>query len=374
MRKILIVDDDETLRRTLQTVFTLKGYEVLEASNGRTAVELAGKHLPDIVVTDVDLPGADGIEELKALRANPDTAHIPIILITGRAQTQEREGMELGADDFIIKPFPVAALLRSVEARLHEHSAVQKVGERKLSDLRRQIGTMLPREFNAPLSEILVYSDVLKSCADEIEAEQVREMAGAIDERARHLERVMKSFLLFAQLESAAGNPSEMSIMRSRLTEDVMPVITHAAREKAVAAQRTEDLQLTLHSGRAEIASDLLGYLMEELVDNAFKFSSAGEPVEIVSRDVGNFLELKITDHGCGMPADPSIATDAYVQLDTGSDLLVGLGLGLTIAKRIAEIHGGALDIRSGADEGTCVTVKLPARLQALRAQVGGTR
>lgn len=374
MRKILIVDDDDTLRKTLQTVFTLKGYQVVEAGNGRTAVEMARKELPDIVVSDIDLPGADGIEVLKTLRADSRTAHIPIILITGRAQTQEREGMETGADDFIVKPFPVAALLRSVEARLHEHSAVEKVAERKLSDLRRQIGTMLPREFDAPLSEILVYSDVLKTCADDMDAGQVREMAEAIDSRAHHLERAMKSFILYAQLESAAGNPQEVSIMRSRFTEDVMPVVAHAARQKAVAANRADDLDLNLHKGRAEIASDLLGSMIEELVDNAFKFSTTGEAVDLQSRDVGNFIELKISDHGCGMESDPAIATDAYVQLRSGANSTDGLGLGLAIAKRIVEIHGGSLDIQSALDQGTTVTIKLPARLQELRAQMGDVR
>lgn len=367
MRKILIVDDDEGLRQTLKTVFKLKGYQVLEASNGGTAVQLARKHDPAIIVSDIDLPGMDGIQELQTLRQDPKTAHIPIILITGQAQAQEREGMELGADDFIIKPFPMAAIVRSVEARLHEHHAVEKVAEKKLSDLRRQIGTMLPREFSAPLSEILVYSDVLKSCAEEMEPEQIREIADTIDLRARYLERVMKSFLLFAELERAAGNPGEVSRMRDKVTENIVPAVTHAAREKATAAGRTGDLAIELHEGRAEASSEMLESLVGELVDNAFKFSNPGQPVKICSRDVGNFLELSIIDQGCGMAADSAAVTDAYVQLDVDSEISRGLGLGLTIAKRIAELHGGMIEIKSKPGDGTTVRVKLPARLKELR-------
>jgi len=370
MRKILIVDDDDSLRKTLLTVFKLKGYEVLEAGNGRTALEIARQKLPDIIVSDVDLPGTDGIEALKTLRSHPSTAHIPVILITGQAQSQEREGMELGADDFIIKPFPVAALLRSVEARLHEHQAVVQVAERKLSDLRRRIGTMLPREFSAPLSEILVYTDVLKSCAEEMDPAQVREMAETIDSRARHLERAMKSFLIFAQLESAAGNSAEISHMRAQVTEDIMPVIAHVVREKAAAAGRTRDLVIDLHPSRAEIAAEWLETLVSELVDNSFKFSQPGQAVEVKSREIANFVEIAVVDHGCGMASDPSLATDAYVQFSPDENEPGGLGLGLTIAKRIAELHGGMMDIQSQPDAGTTVTVKLPARLRELRERL----
>jgi len=342
----------------------------LEAGNGRTAVEIAQNQMPSLIVSDVDLPGMDGIQELRSLRENPLTAHIPIILITGQAQAQEREGMELGADDFIIKPFPMAALLRSVEARLHEHRAVEKVAERKLTDLRRQIGAMLPREFNAPLSEILVYSDVLQTCTDDMSATEIRQMATSIDDRARHLERVIKSFLLFGQLESAVGDAGQTSRMRSKSVDDIQPIVSHAARTKAAALNRTADLRIQLQPCRAELAPDLLSALIEELTDNAFRYSTTGKLVKVSSNDLGNFVELLIEDQGGGMDVDPTVATDAYVQLNSEKDGLHGLGLGLTISKRIAEIHGGSMEIDSSEESGAKVRVRLPARLQAIREEL----
>jgi len=92
--------------------------------------------------------------------------------------------------------------------------------------------------------------------------------------------------------------------------------------------------------------------------------------VKVSSNDLGNFVELLIEDQGGGMDVDPTVATDAYVQLNSEKDGLHGLGLGLTISKRIAEIHGGSMEIDSSEESGAKVRVRLPARLQAIREEL----
>ena len=106
MPKILIVDDDAQLRSTIQMVLKLKGYDVIDADNGVTALKLARAALPDLVISDINMPQADGFAALVELRKDPATASIPLILMTGESDgAGMRKGMELGADDFLSKPF-----------------------------------------------------------------------------------------------------------------------------------------------------------------------------------------------------------------------------------------------------------------------------
>ena len=115
MKKILVIDDEEWLREMAQMALRQKGFEVVEAENGARGVEVARKELPDLVLCDVNMEKMDGYSTLSFLRADPLTASIPFILMTGLAdQAGMRHGMELGADDYLPKPFTIEALYAAV--------------------------------------------------------------------------------------------------------------------------------------------------------------------------------------------------------------------------------------------------------------------
>jgi PAS domain S-box-containing protein len=138
MTRILVVDDDEAVRSGIVKLLRKGSYSPLEAANGRAGVELARKELPDLVLCDLNLPEVDGYEVLRCLRAQPATAAIPVILMTGaRGEAGARGGMERGADDFLLKPFQPAALLAAIEARLERNRAQRSVQARaKATEIR----------------------------------------------------------------------------------------------------------------------------------------------------------------------------------------------------------------------------------------------
>jgi CheY-like chemotaxis protein len=115
---ILVVDDTETNVRLLEAVLAPRGYTVLEASSGEAALSLLDEHAADVVLLDILMPGMDGYEVCRRLRANPATTHLPVIMITASETKQKIQALEAGADDFVVKPFDKAELLATVNSLL----------------------------------------------------------------------------------------------------------------------------------------------------------------------------------------------------------------------------------------------------------------
>lgn len=126
MTKILVVEDEATIREKLITVLGFEGFETLGAADGRAGVELARAEHPDLIVCDIMMPDLNGYGALRELRADPSTAAIPIIFLTAAASRADmRKGMELGADDYITKPYTVEELLAAVRTRLSRQRTIR---------------------------------------------------------------------------------------------------------------------------------------------------------------------------------------------------------------------------------------------------------
>ena len=137
MKKILVIDDDDRLTATIAFALRLAGHAAILAPNGSLGLELARAQRPDLVLSDVNMEGLDGFELLQALRVHPDTAAIPVILMTG-GDSDLREGMDSGADDYLRKPFTTEALLTAVRVRLERRQSVEthaKVEEARLLEI-----------------------------------------------------------------------------------------------------------------------------------------------------------------------------------------------------------------------------------------------
>jgi len=123
MPRVLVVDDDPQVLKLLRVNFELEGFEVMSATNGEEALELVGRDTPDVVVCDVMMPGIDGLEVVRRLRAHPDTVSLPLVVVSAKAQRADvRAGLKLGADEYVTKPFDPAELIEIVQRLLDERS------------------------------------------------------------------------------------------------------------------------------------------------------------------------------------------------------------------------------------------------------------
>src|SRR5436305_5260668 len=159
----------------------------------------------------------DGYLTLSSLRKEPATASVPFILMTGLADNAGmRHGMELGADDYLPKPFTIDALYGAVDARLKKAQTLRQEVEKKLADLRDNISLMLPHEMRTPLNGILAYGEILASEAATLPPKEVAEMGQVIKDSGRRLERLIENFLIYAQIELLSADPQKISALRHK--------------------------------------------------------------------------------------------------------------------------------------------------------------
>jgi signal transduction histidine kinase len=362
MKKILVIDDEEWLREMVKVVLDLRGFAVIEASDGSQGIELARQHLPDLVLCDVNMQQVNGYGTLAALRETPATAAIPFILMTGYADPAGmRQGMELGADDYLPKPFTAEQLCGAVEARLKKAKQLRQEAERKLADLRDSISLALPHELRTPLNGILAYGEILTSDAESLQPAEVAEMGQVISESGRRLMRLIENFLIYAQLELLGSDPAKSAALQRKQTQFPLRVIEEKSRAAAQHAHRAGDLVLELQDQPVPMAEEYLSKVVDELVQNAFKFSKPNTPVRVMLAPAGNGLSFSVSDRGRGLSPEQVAKLGAYMQFDRKMQEQQGLGLGLTICRRLAQMHGGTLNVQSQPTIGTTVTVLFPS-------------
>jgi CRP-like cAMP-binding protein len=137
-RRILIIEDNNDIRESTAEILCLSGYEVLQAGNGKSGVDLAAKHQPDLVLCDIMMPELDGYGVLYLLNKNPATASIPFIFLTAKAERLDfRKGMEMGADDYLTKPFDEIELLQAIESRLQKNERLKAYFSKTLQNLEK---------------------------------------------------------------------------------------------------------------------------------------------------------------------------------------------------------------------------------------------
>ena len=126
MKTILIIEDNTDVRENTAEILELANYKVLQAENGKVGVEMAQKAMPDLIICDIMMPVLDGYGVIHLLSKNADTASIPFIFLSAKSErTDFRKGMEMGADDYISKPFDDVELLKAVESRPKKNGSMQ---------------------------------------------------------------------------------------------------------------------------------------------------------------------------------------------------------------------------------------------------------
>jgi two-component system, sensor histidine kinase and response regulator len=362
MTRVLVIDDEPAIREVIAITLRKFGYQVSGAANGAEGLELARKLLPDLILCDVRMEVVDGYEVLAAIRNNPSTASIPFILVTAQAgATGMRQGMDLGADDYLLKPFSQNELISAVQTRLQKHQTMLQHAESKLELLRQHLSTALPHELRTPLNGILGYADILRKQSVDLDPNEVSQMAERIYRNGKRLDRLIENFLIYAQIEIVKMDYQKIDQLRKNKTMGVDKIIDIMARHRAYDAERTTDLSLNLTPGNVAISADYFSKVFEELFDNAVRYSKKGSAVCVKTESADDEFVLKITDQGRGLTSEQLVNIGAYMQFERKVYEQQGSGLGLTVARRLVEIHGGHIVLESEYGKGTTVTVMLPS-------------
>ena len=213
MQKILVIEDEEFVRANILELLEAEKFQAIEANNGEVGVVLAQQHLPDLIICDVMMPKLDGYGVLKALQQNPATAIIPFLFLTAKAETTDiRQGMNLGADDYITKPYEPADLLNSVTTRLNRNAVIMgryNAENQRADQLQQQIQVL--QQLLAQANLILPATQTLDNCLFSSNNLTERRRANCSSDIARSTSPVSR------QLEANLDSPTNHSLLESDL-------------------------------------------------------------------------------------------------------------------------------------------------------------
>jgi signal transduction histidine kinase len=347
MKTILLIDDSVLLRMSFGNALREAGYKVIEADSGVKGLALARQHLPDLILSDVQMPGGDGSTLLRDIRNDPELRARQVVLMTGRPELMTpRKGMEEGADDFLLKPVTHEVLLSCVQTRLRRASINWRVEDEMLAQMRSLVPAQLPHEFFTPLAGIIGLVDILRSGEAPLTPEELKDIYNDIYSSAHRLHRTQRNYLLLLDLKNASPEALVGALSPRQVGESIQAGVKEALRLN----RRQEDITMTISPCALAIKASDLSRMVEELVDNAFKFSRAGTPVMIEFTAEG---QLVVADQGRGMTPEEVEHIGAFQQFDREKTAQQGLGLGLVLVQKIAALYQAKLHLDSYPGQGT---------------------
>jgi signal transduction histidine kinase len=279
--------------------------------------------------------------------------------------------MELGADDFLTKPCTAAELLAAIASRFEKHETVLNQSRQQLDNLRHSITLSLPHELRTPLNGIMGLAEVLIHNYDQIEQQLVLDIAEGIQSSAQRLYRLIQNFLFYAELEVIRRDRDRLEALQRGETHYSSMIITNVATQIAQQQNRQADLHLDLQNSAVQISDLHLSKVVEELTDNAFKFSEPGTAVSLSSLVDRDKFILSICDRGRGIAVEHIAQLGAYMQFDRAFYEQQGSGLGFTIAHHLVELYGGKISVESVLGQQTTVQIKLPLCSRSAESQSG---
>ncbi len=365
MTKVLVIEDERYLLEDITELLQYTDFEVQSASSGAQGLTLAQEYTPDLIICDIMMPDLNGYDVLQQIRANPATANIPFIFLTAKADRESmRQGMELGADDYLIKPFTSAELLSAIKTRLRRQTQIAVYSEQKLDNVKRQLTRMVTHELRTPLISINTVVDVISRQIGQLSSSELQELLDTISAGSKRLSHRVEQLVFITQLE--AGMLSRDSVMQDGMPMRMWEMLVAANNlARRFAYQQQPNVSVNLHDRDrdAVVMSNppALKQALAELISNAVKFSPEDSQVNITQWQSGTNVMISIVDQGPGIPERRlEEAREGFSQIDRETTEQQGMGMGLALAEGIIDAHGGLLDIRSIVGKGTQVTIALP--------------
>ncbi len=355
MHRILLIEDNKDLLIETTELLEFEGFHVLGAKDGKVGIEIALNQKPDLILCDILMDGIDGYEVRRQIKSNFETERIPFIFLTAIADARDvRKGMEHGADDYLIKPVSIETLKKSINTRLEKAETLKKYTNTRLNELRERIIYALPHELMTPLHAIMGYATIIKDNTSEFTLTEVKEFAHQIVDSCNRLHNLINNYLKYV---------AEVSVKPDKTILDVVDpkcVIPAIAQRVARSFLREADLLLDINDSTLSIEIDDLGFVINEIVDNAFKFSQSNTNVIITGKVTADFYEVSITDFGVGFPHHIINADQigAFNQFNRKSQEQQGTGLGLITSLLVIQRYKGTIQFFN--NDGTTVLISLP--------------
>jgi signal transduction histidine kinase len=366
---ILIVDDESQNRRLLEVLLTPEGYTLRTAAGGKQALASIAQDPPDLILLDFLMPGVDGRQVASAVKADPATSNIPIIMLTALDHREARlRALDAGVEEFLTKPVDRAELwlrvrnllrLKELSDLLEHHQgtleaevAARTAELQEANEAIRSYTAVAAHDLRTPLASIIGFSALLADGWDALTEENRRKFVAAIDRQSHNLSTLVDGLLASASIEGG------------ELSASPELVVVRAAIDRC--------LELSPWDAASVVVScspDLIGWvdpshlvrILDNYLQNAFKYGQP--PARVEAMRVRDLVRVRVLDSGPGVPPEfVSSLFGRFARADTAATRAQkGTGLGLSIVRGLAEVNGGQARYEPNVPHGSCFVVEFPA-------------
>lgn len=361
--RILVIDDDAAIREVLAAGLANAGHVVIGVGTGTMARAMIAAEPFDIALVDLRLPDADGIELAMELKSRQVEQFFPVVLITGHDDAEERlRGFRAGCDEFLTKPvslFELGARIDTLLVRRRQHAELAAANEklRELHARKQVLAALVVHDLRNPLSALQGNIDLVSEELATTDNRIVRECLSDCRDLAQKSLSLVAGLLDVEELE-------EGLLIAEPIEANVAEFCHHAARHHgATIKMRQLALQFRVDPGlTARLDVDLVGRLVENLLDNAVRYAPRKGTVVVSGAHENGALVIRVGNNGPAVPLDERARIfDRYYRLEARrSSARANRGLGLYFCKLVAEAHGGTIAIEELPELPTCFAVYLP--------------
>ncbi len=368
---ILIVDDIPKNLQVLSSILNKEGYQISFAANGSQALSVVNTTDPDLILLDIMMPEMDGYEVCKILKSQEETRDIPVIFLTGKAETDDIiEGLKIGAVDYITKPFNSTELLTRVKTHLelklsrdaivHYNKQLEEAQDelKVLNANKDKFFSIVAHDLRGPFSGFMGLSELLTEDFDQLEKEEIMQIGDSLNKAAKRLFSLIENLLEWsrAQMGRIEYIPSNVDLYDA--VEKIIQIFKDTADNKNIEMLNNIEKDTYVFAD-----NDMLSTILRNLSSNALKFTPRGGSINYsTGKNDNSFIEISISDSGVGMSEE---VIDKIFRIDTkhstpGTEKEQGTGLGLLLCKEFVEKNGGKISVESKINEGTTFTFTLP--------------
>lgn len=364
--KILIVDDVMSNVLLLKVLLTNEKFAIATASNGRQALEQVEKEKPDLVLLDVMMPDMSGFEVAQHLKSNPQTAEIPIIFLTALNSTADIvKGFQVGANDFISKPFNKEELIIRVTHQISLVAAKRLILS-KTEELQRTIAgrdklySVIAHDLRSPMGSIKMVLNmlILNLPAEKIGIEMY-ELLTMANQTTEGVFSLLDNLLKWTKSQIGKLNVVYQDVDLVEVTDGVIEIFSMVASLKKIRIREMKPEKMMVN---ADI--DMLKTVVRNLLSNAIKFSKENSEVLVKMEEVDGMAVVSVQDHGCGISEEGQkklLHTDTHFST-FGTNNEEGSGLGLLLCKDFVVKNGGKLWFTSKEGEGSIFSFSIPVK------------
>lgn len=362
--KILLVDDEDDLLEITASILEMEGYNLATANSVQKAIEIISQTVPDIIVSDITMPGLSGFDLLSHVRSLPQLQNTPFIFLTAHADIESiKTGKELGIDDYLTKPVDYHLLLSTIKGKLKRKEELKQAFAVQSDQFKNQILRLISHEMRTPLTSILGATELLSDTKETFSENELKGFLEMLQNSSKRLTSMVDDFLTAMKIESG------------EILREIVPMEYQINAHSFFDTMVKTELSSRLQSFKVDFVNACpdqpvtvitfmphLEEIIKRLLDNAIKFSTPGSKVVLTLTRQQDFVTFSVQDYGCGIPkGKQEMLYSKFNQINRDKNEQQGAGLGLYIASQLAKANRATLWFESEEGKGSTFFVKVPA-------------